>query len=102
MGELSEIINDSESVRQKAVKKNGNNTSDKGLEKMHNHFKMKMVWKEKGIKEVDYQNVIRKKKMLLVFLINGKSESFSLRFHSQRFLNVVSISCHFLPSMLTA
>ena len=62
LGELSEIINDSESVRQKAVKKNGNNTSDKGLEKMHNHFKMKMAWKEKGIKEVDYQNVIRKKK----------------------------------------
>lgn len=28
---------------------------------MHNHFKMKMAWKEKGIKEVDYQNVIRKK-----------------------------------------
>lgn len=43
------------------MKKNGNNTSDKGLEKMHNHFKMKMAWKEKGIKEVDYQNVIRKK-----------------------------------------
>lgn len=89
------------SGRQKAVKKNGNNISDKGLEKMHNRLKMKMTWKEKGIKEVDHQNVVRKK-MLLVFLINGKSESFSLRFHSQRFLNVVPVSCHFLPSMLTA
>lgn len=83
------------------MKKNGNNISDTGLEKMHNRLKMKMTWKEKGRKEVDHQNVVRKK-MLLVFLINGKSESFSLRFHSQRFLNVVSTSCHFLPSMLTA
>lgn len=83
------------------MKKNGNNTGDKGLEKMHNRFKMKMAWKEKGIKELDHPNVIRKK-MLLVFLINGKSESFSLRFNSQRFFNVVSTSCHFLPSMLTA
>lgn len=37
------------------MKKNGNkNTSDKGLEKMHNRFKMKMAWKEKGIKELDH------------------------------------------------
>lgn len=61
--ENTEIINDY-GLRQKAIKKkkNGKNTSNKkGLEKMHNCFKMKMVWKENRDKGINHQNVIGKK-----------------------------------------
>ena len=63
--ENTEIINDYELLRQKAIKKkkNGKNTSNKkGLEKMHNCFKMKMVWKENRDKGIRSSKCYRKEK----------------------------------------
>lgn len=63
--ENTEVSNDSELLRQRAIMKNSKNTSNKkGLEKTTQFFFFfykKMEKKEKGIKGLDHQNATGKK-----------------------------------------